>query len=66
MIQVSKVKKVFNDMGIQMSVDSINMVREDVNRDIIRMARRCKDGNVKRLTPATYHIAIGKLGEYLK
>ena len=53
MIQVSKVKKIFNE-------------NDDFNRQIRLMAKRCKEGNVKRLTPSTYHIALGKLGEYLK
>ncbi len=66
MIQVSKIKKMFNENGVQISADSMNMIRLDFNRHIRRMAERCKDGNVKRLTHRTYHIAMGNLGEYLK
>ena len=66
MIQVSKVKKVFHDNGLQVSAQAINMIRDDFSRYIKKMAYRCKDGNVKRLTPSTYHIAVGRLGEYLK
>ena len=54
MIQVSKVKKAFHEIGIQVSTDSINMIREDFNRHINLMAKRCKEGNVKRLTSSTY------------
>ena len=61
MIHVSKVKKIFHDNGIQVSAQSINMIREDFNRHIRRMAERCNDGNVKRLTDNTYHIAKGPL-----
>ena len=61
MIHVSKVKKIFHDNGIQVSAQSINMIREDFNRHIRRMAERCNDGNVKRLTDSTYHIAKGPL-----
>ena len=56
----------FNENGVQISADSMNMIRLDFNRHIRRMAERCKDGNVKRLTHRTYHIAMGNLGEYLK
>ena len=65
MIQVSKVKKMFNENGLQVSADSMNMIRDDFNRHIRQMIVRCKDGNFKRLTPSTYHIALGKLGEYI-
>ena len=61
MIQVTKVKKIFHDNGVQISAHAVNMIREDFNRHIRRMAERCKDGNVKRLTDSTYHIAKGPL-----
>ena len=66
MIHASKVKKIFNEKGIQVPTLTMNMIREDFNRHIRRMAERCKEGNVKRLTDKTYFIALGNLGEYLK
>ena len=66
MIHASKVKKIFNEKGIQVPTLTMNMIREDFNRHIRRMAERCKEGNVKRLTSKTYFIALGNLGEYLK
>tara|TARA_Y100000310_G_scaffold217868_1_gene218989 strand:- start:878 stop:1078 length:201 start_codon:yes stop_codon:yes gene_type:complete len=66
MINIGKVKKVFNESDVQLSAESLNMIREDFNRHIKRMAERCKDGNVKRLTDKTYFIAVGNLSEYLK
>lgn len=66
MIHASKVKKIFNENGIQVPTLTMNMIREDFNRHIRRMAERCKEGNVKRLTDKTYFIALGNLGEYLK
>ena len=60
MIHASKVKKIFNEKGIQVPTLTMNMIREDFNRHIRRMAERCKDGNVKRLTDKTYFIALGK------
>ena len=61
MIQITNVKKKFNDNGIQMTTQAMNMIRDDFNRKIDRMVNRCKDGNVKRLTDSTYHIAKGPL-----
>ena len=64
MIQITKVKKVFHDHNVQLSVQAINMIKEDIDRKLRKMAERCKDGNVKRLTPQTYHIALGQYDKY--
>jgi len=66
MIQVTKVKKVFHDAGVQLSSNAINMIKDDISRQIRLMAKRCKNGNVKRLTTSTYHIAMGKYEQYLR
>jgi len=66
MIQVTKVKKVFHDAGVQLSANAINMIKDDISRQIRLMAKRCKNGNVKRLTTSTYHIAMGKYEQYLR
>jgi hypothetical protein len=41
------------------------MIRVDFNRYLEKMAERCKEGNVKRLTPETYHIALGNYDKYI-
>ena len=64
MIQVTKVKKIFHDNNVQLSVQALNMIKEDIDRGLRKMAERCKEGKVKRLTPETYHIALGHLKEY--
>ena len=66
MIQITKVKKIFHDAGVQLSADAVNLIRHDIDKQIRQMAQRCKDGNVKRLTVSTYNIAIGKYTTYLK
>ena len=37
-----------------------------MNRQIRLMAKSCKAGNIKRLTAATYHLALGKYEQYFK
>jgi len=66
MIQVTKVKKVFHNAGIQVSTDAINLIRSDIERQVRLMAKRCERGNVKRLTSDTYHIAMGNLKQYFE
>ena len=65
MIQVTKVKKKFHDNGLQITTTAINMIRDDFNRKIDRMIRRCNDGNVKRLSDKTYHISLGVLKDLI-
>tara|TARA_R100001244_G_scaffold12427_2_gene14376 strand:- start:181 stop:414 length:234 start_codon:yes stop_codon:yes gene_type:complete len=65
MIQITKVKKIFHDAGVQISTSAIILIRHDIDKQIRQMAERCNDGNVKRLTVSTYHIAIGKYDTYL-
>ena len=66
MIQITKLKKIFHDAGVQLSADAVNLIRHDIDKQIRQMAQRCRDGNVKRLTVSTYNIAIGKYTTYLK
>ena len=64
MIQITKVKKIFHDKDVQISTKALNMIRIDFNRYLEKMAERCKESNVKRLTPETYHMALGNLNKY--
>jgi len=66
MIQITKVKKVFHDRGIQVSTDAINLIRHDIDKQIRQMADRCRDGNVKRLTVSTYNNVTSFHATYLK
>ena len=61
MIQVTKVKKIFHQHGVQLSAKALNMIQDDINRQLIKMAKNCKDGNVKRLTEEIFFIALGNL-----
>ena len=55
MIQVSKVKKVFHDNGLQVSAEAMNMIKDDFSRLIHKMAEGLKESNAKRLTVNNYH-----------
>lgn len=50
MIQKTKLKKIFNDLGVQLPINTINQLDDDVRREFTKMAERCKNGNIKRLT----------------
>jgi len=59
-IQKTKVRARFNELGVQVPEETISMLNDHVNRLVTRMARRCVDGNVKRLSPNLFHIALGR------
>ena len=56
MIQVSKVKKVFHNNGLQVSATAVNMIRDEFNRHINRMIDNLKENNSKRLTDKNYYL----------
>jgi hypothetical protein len=56
-------KNKFKEQGVQLSADMIDVLDEHINREINKMAIRCKNGNVKRLTPDLLWIALGRMME---
>lgn len=53
------IKEIFKRNGIQLGAGSMEMILEELNKKVIYMARKCKNGNIKRLTPETFWIALG-------
>tara|TARA_R100001463_G_scaffold81001_5_gene135468 strand:- start:2036 stop:2233 length:198 start_codon:yes stop_codon:yes gene_type:complete len=56
-------KNKFKAEGVQLSADMIEVIDEHINRELYNMAKRCKKGNVKRLTPDLMWIALGRMME---
>ena len=63
MLQKTKVKKVFNDEGIQLPEETFMLIDDEVKRIITRWAKRTVDGNVKRLTPDLFWVALGRYNQ---
>ena len=59
-IVVNKLKKEFHRRGIQITTGAINILDDHIHRQIVNMAGRCKDCNVRRLTEDLIWVAIGK------
>ena len=59
-IVVNKLKREFHRRGIQITAGAINILDDHIHRQIVNMAGRCKDGNVKRLTEELIWVAIGR------
>ena len=63
MLQKTKVKKIFNDAGVQLPENTFILLDDEVKRIITRWAKRTVDGNVKRLTPDLFWIALGRYNQ---
>lgn len=60
MIQKTKLKKAFNDEGLQISPDALEMLESELRRTATRWVSNAKTGNVKRLTLDSVWIALGR------
>ena len=60
MLQKTKVKKIFNDTGVQLPEETFIVLDDEIKRLVTRWARRSVDGNVKRLTPDLVWVALGR------
>ena len=55
-----KIKEIFKEKGVQLGSGCIDMINEQLFLAVRNMATECKYGNVKRLTPDLFYIALGK------
>lgn len=55
-----EIRKMFKSHGVQLGAGSMEMVYDRFRAITSRMAINCKNGNIKRLTPDLFWIALGK------
>ena len=58
----TEIKQPFKTFKIQLSDCTYEMIEDHLKREVKRMALRCKSGNLKRLTPELFYVALGNLG----
>ena len=51
MINKTKLKKKFNQEGIQLPIKSMNILNDQVSRMVDKWIRNTKDSGIRRLTP---------------
>lgn len=56
----TNIKKIFREAGVQLGTQSINMIEKEMVFLAQRMAIRCREGNLKRLTPELFWVAMGR------
>ena len=57
----TKIREIFKESGVQVSGDTYFMIEDHMKRELKKMATRCKKGNIKRLTPELFYVAMGNL-----
>lgn len=60
LLTIIKVRQIFKRNKVQLTTDAINLIDEHINKEIEKMAKRCKDGNVKRLSADLFWVALGR------
>ena len=57
----AQIKLIFKEHGVQLGAGAIDQVQYELKCVVNRMANRCKEGDLKRLTPELMYIAMGRL-----
>ena len=55
------IKQAFSYDGVQLGNGAMESIEYELKLQVSRMARRCKECNVKRLTPELFWVALGRL-----
>jgi hypothetical protein len=59
----SEIKQIFKDNNLQLGKGAIEFIDHEAKLMVKRMALRCKQGNLKRLTPELMYIALGRINK---
>lgn len=61
MINKKYIKEAFKHQKVQLGKGVIDNIDYELKIQVNRMARRCKEGNLKRLTPELFWVALGRM-----
>ena len=56
----TNIKKIFSEKSIQLGAGALSMIEKEMVFFAQRMAKRCAEGNLKRLTPELFWVAMGR------
>ena len=60
MVKKTKIRKAFNQSGVQITNDALDYLEDEMNRKVHRWINRCKDNNIKRLTIELVWAVLGQ------
>ena len=58
------IKEAFQHENVQLGKGSIELIEHEIKRQICIMANKCKEGNLKRLTPELFWVAMGNFNTH--
>jgi len=61
-----QIREIFRQRQVQLGAGSLEMIEQQLLRIVDDMARRCDEGNIKRLTPKLFHLAIADLPRWAR
>jgi len=56
----TQIRKVFKTKKVQLGAGAAEVIEDHIQRMVTGMADRCVSGNVKRLTPDLFWVALGR------
>jgi len=59
------IKTIFKKHNIQIGSGSMDLIESELRLLTMRMAERCESGNVKRLIPELFWVALGRINNEL-
>lgn len=59
----TEIKQIFKENNLQLGKGAIEFIDHETKQMVRRMALRCKQGNLKRLTPELMYIALGNINK---
>ena len=59
----TQIKQIFKAAGVQLGAGAMDQITYELKCYVNRMAKRCDEGNLKRLTPELFYIAMGRLND---
>ena len=60
MIQTTKLKKKFNNKGIQLPTKTVMVLDSEIERLVDRWVNNAKESNIRRLTPELVWAVLGR------
>ena len=55
-----QIKEVFKNYKVQLGAGALEVIEDELTRYLRIMAVNCHNGNLKRLTPETMWVALGR------
>ena len=63
-INKSYIRQCFKSAGIQLTKEAEAGIVRELRIQVSKMPLRCKEGNIKRLTPELLYVALGQLSKW--